>query len=185
MLRANLYVFLQLFNVTNSVASRFCLHFCFVYQKLFWSHLCVGKDFSKKRGLTSHASSRDKRKLIYDNFVCIVWLDSKTIWKLWIHISIFNLKQDCELQPWPPMVWRCQKIMLMPQMHKKMMTATNLLSELAHALRRSIGDNGDQENSNQQNTNDPNTMEKTKEVSIISIIWVFKVQSKNSFHSGK
>ena len=75
--------------------------------------------------------------------------------------------------------------MLMPQMHKKMMTATNLLSELAHALRRSIGDNGDQETSNQQNTNDPNTMEKTKEVSIISIIWVFKVQSKNSFHSGK
>ena len=56
--------------------------------------------------------------------------------------------------------------MLMPQMHKKMMTATNLLSELAHALRRSIGDNGDQESSNQQNTNDPNTMEKTKEVSI-------------------
>ena len=55
--------------------------------------------------------------------------------------------------------------MLMPQMHKKMMTATNLLSELAHALRRSIGDNGDQETSNQQNTNDPNTMEKTKEVS--------------------
>ena len=47
-----------------------------------------------------------------------------------------------------------------------MMTATNLLSELAHALRRSIGDNGDQENSNQQNTNDLNTMEKTKEVSI-------------------
>ena len=46
-----------------------------------------------------------------------------------------------------------------------MMTATNLLSELAHALRRSIGDNGDQETSNQQNTNDPNTMEKTKEVS--------------------
>ena len=66
-----------------------------------------------------------------------------------------------------------------------MMTATNLLSELAHALRRSIGDNGDQENSNQQNTNDPNTMEKTKEVSIISIIWVFKVQSRNGFHSGK
>ena len=60
--------------------------------------------------------------------------------------------------------------MLMPQMHKKMMTATNLLSELAHALRRSIGDNGDQETSNQQNTNDPNTMEKTKEVSIISIL---------------
>ena len=55
-------------------------------------------------------------------------------------------------------------------MHKKMMTATNLLSELAHALRRSIGENGDQETSNKQNTNDPlqNSMEKSKDVSINS-----------------
>ena len=64
--------------------------------------------------------------------------------------------------------------MLMPQMHKKMMTATNLLSELAHALRRSIGENGDQETSNKQNTKEPlqNSMEKSQEVSINSCYFI-------------